>query len=177
MIVTPHDANSRTRQGDGEAEAGPARSRSQATRDAEADASKAPNPLEPLLEQIALVRAYAQHYFEAQSDAARAAIRRTMLKAAAGLVAAIVAVTFVIACTIMLAEGLAELIGVAAGGRPWVGNVALGGGVLLILAVSAGIYIARKLRAAREHTIRKYENRHDAQRAKFGVDVTQRKAN
>ena len=176
MIVTPHDAYGRTRQGDSESESRTADSSTQAAPDAEPDASKAPNPLEPLLEQIAVVRAYAQHYFEAQTDAARAAIRRTMLKTAAGLGAAIVAVTFVIACTIMLADGLAELIGIAAGGRPWVGNVALGGGVLLIIAVSAGVYITRKLRSAREHTIRKYENRHDAQRAKFGVDVTQRKS-
>ena len=69
-----------------------------------------------------------------------------LLKAAAGLVAAIVGVTFVIACTLMLAEGLAELISLAAGGPPWVGNLALGGGVLGILGVAVAIYIRRQLR-------------------------------
>jgi hypothetical protein len=176
MIDTPQDANGRTRQGDSDGETSTAHSNAQASSDAEPNASKAPNPLEPLLEQIAAVRAYAQHYFEAQTDAARAAVRRTILKAAAGLGAAIVAVTFVIACTIMLAEGLAQLIGIVAGDRPWVGNIVLGGGVLLILAISVGFYVAQKLRTARELTIRKYENRHYAQRAKFGADVTQRKS-
>jgi hypothetical protein len=129
-----------------------------------------------LLEQIATVRAFALHYVETQTDAAKAAVRRTLLKVAAGLVGALVAVTFVIVCTIMLAEGLAELISISAGGRAWVGNLAIGGGVLLILAVGVIIYIARQLRVSREQTIRKYENRHLAQRAKFGADVTQRAA-
>jgi hypothetical protein len=172
MIATPQDANGRSRSGFAE-RAVDAAVAAQASPDHE---PKTPHPLDPLLEQVAEVRTFALHYVEAQTDTVRAAARRTLIKAAAGLGAAIVALTFVIACTLMLAEGLAELISLAAGGRPWVGNLALGGGVLVILGVAAAICIRRQLRASREQTIRKYENRHYAQRAKFGADVTQRAA-
>jgi hypothetical protein len=176
MVATSHDGNSRVRQSHTEPEARTADGSSQPPPVREQTTSNTAHPLEPLFEQIAVVRAFALHYVEAQTDAARAAIRRTIFKAAAGLGAAIGALTFVIACTIMLAEGLAELISIAAGGRPWVGNLTVGGGVLLILTASVGIYVARQLRRAREQTIRKYESRHYAQRAQFGADVTQRAA-
>lgn len=175
MVTRSHDTNGRTRQGAHQQQSA-ATENAQPMPAPEADASKPTHPLEPLLEQFATVRSFAMHYVEAQTDAAKAAVRRTLLKAAAGLVGAIVAVTLVIVCTIMLAQGLAELISIAAGGREWVGNLALGGGVLLLLAVAIIIYVARQLRVAREQTIRKYENRHLAQRAKFGADVTQRAA-
>jgi hypothetical protein len=175
MVGTSHDTNGNTRHSDGRPQFGAAGSTHRSSAP-EQDPSKPTNPLEPLLEQIAVVREFALHYVEAQTDAAKAAVRRTLLKAAAALIGAIVAVTFVIVCTIMLAEGLAELISIAAGDRAWVGNLALGGGVLLMLAVAIIIFIARQLRAAREQTIRKYENRHLAQRAKFGADVTQQAA-
>jgi hypothetical protein len=99
-----------------------------------------------------------------------------VLKSLVGLAAAVVGLTFVVAGTIMLAQGLAELISIAAGNRPWAGNLAVGGGVLLMLALFAWIYIKRQLRTAREQTIRKYESRHHAQREKFGADVAQRAA-
>jgi hypothetical protein len=174
MVTMSHDTNGRTRHS-GDKPQGAAAGSAQASSPGP-DALKPTQPLELLLEQFATVRAFALHYVEAQTDAAKAAVRRTLLKVVAGFLSAIVAVTFVIVCTIMLADGLAELISIAAGGRAWVGNLALGGGVLLILAVSVTIFIARRLRIAREQTIRKYETRHLEQRAKFGADVTRRAA-
>jgi hypothetical protein len=177
MTAQPHDANGRTRNVPGEQAARTGGGSAQESTAYEPDVPKPAHPLEPLLQQVATVRAFALHYVAAQSDAAKAAVRRTLLKAAAGLIAAIVAVTFLIVCTILLARGLAELISIAAGNRAWVGNLALGGGTLLIVAIAVGVYVVRQQRAARDQTIRKYESRHYAQRAKFGADVTQRAAN
>jgi hypothetical protein len=174
MVASSSDTNGRT--GNGPASPGARSPSEQSATTRGQQTSTATHPVEPLLEQIAIVREFALHYVEAQKDLLRSAIRRAVLKILVATVAAVVGITFVVACTIMLAEGLAELISIAAGDRAWVGNLAVGGGVLLMLAVIVISYVTRQLRAAREQTIRKYESRHHAQRAKFGADVRQREA-
>jgi hypothetical protein len=99
-----------------------------------------------------------------------------VLKAFFGIIAAVIGVTFVVVSTIMVAQGLAELVSIAAGDRAWDGNLAVGGGVFLALALVAMGFITRQLRTACEPTVLKYESRHHAQREKFGADVTQRAA-
>jgi len=135
-----------------------------------------PHPLEPLMKQVAMLREFALHYIEAQKDATKATLRRLVIKAIVGVIAAIVGGTILIASAVMIADGLAELVSLAAGGRPWVGKLAVGGGVLLALALAGWFFIWRLMRVERERIIRKYESLHHAQRAKFGADVTQRAA-
>ena len=135
-----------------------------------------PHPLEPLLKQIAILREFTLHYIEAQKDQAKATVRRLVINVAMGIVAAIIGATLLIVSTILVADGLAELISVALGGRPWAGKLILGGGLLVLFGLVAAIIIARLRRAERRRIIRKYESRHHAQRAKFGSDVTQRAA-
>jgi hypothetical protein len=133
-----------------------------------------PHPLEPLLEQVAMARDFALHYVEAQRDAITSAVRRALLKAVLGLLAGLVGATLLITATVLLAIGLADLISIAADGRDWVGHLAIGGGILIIVGAAAAIYVNRALSSARKRTIEKYELRHTAQRAKYGEDVTQR---
>jgi hypothetical protein len=135
-----------------------------------------PHPLEPLLKQVAMMREFALHYVEVQKDAAKSAVRRLVFKAILGLMAGIIGGTILIASVVMLADGLAELVSVAAGARPWVGKLVVGGVVILTVGLATWIFISRLLRAEREKIIRKYESLHHAQRAKFGSDVTQRAA-
>src|SRR5687767_6098451 len=90
-----------------------------------------PHPLEPIFAQLTMLREFALHYVEAQKDAITSAVRRAVLKAVLGLLAALVGATLLVTSTVMAAMGLAELISIAAGGRGWVGNLAIGGGVLL----------------------------------------------
>jgi hypothetical protein len=136
----------------------------------------AAHPLEPLLKQAAMLREFGLHYVEARKDSAKAAVRRLLIKAAVGVIAAIVGGTILIASSVMVADGLSELVSLAAGGRPWVGKLVVGVGVLVILSLVSWFYISRLLRAERERIIRKYESLHHAQREKFGSDVTQRAA-
>ena len=135
-----------------------------------------PHPLEPLLAQLTMLREFALHYVEAQKDAIGAALRRAMLKAVLGLLAAIVGTTLLITSTVMVAIGLAQLISIAVDGHAWIGNLAIGGGVLLVVGAGAAIYVSRALSAARKRTIEKYELRHTVQRAKYGTDVPQKAA-
>jgi hypothetical protein len=126
------------------------------------------------LEQAAMLRDFALHYVEAQKDAIASAVWRAVLKAVLAALAGLVGATLLITATVMLALGLAELISLAADGQDWVGNLAIGGGVLLVVGAAAAIYVARALSAARKRTIQKYEHRHTAQRAKHGADVRQK---
>jgi len=136
----------------------------------------APHPLEPLLHQIAMLRAFALHYVEVQKDATKAAIRRLVVTATFALLAAIVGGTILIVSAAMIADGLAELVSWALGSSPWVGKLVVGGGVLVTLALAGWILIYLLKRAQRKRVLRKYESLHNAQRAKFGTDVSQRAA-
>jgi hypothetical protein len=134
------------------------------------------HPLDPLLEQLAAVRESAVQYLESQKDLTAATIRRMIAKAIIGTVAAVVGVTMLVAVTVMLLSGLSAGVSIAAGGQPWVGNLVVGGGLLVATAIGMGLYISKWMRSARERTIRKYESRHDAQRQANGTGVDQRTA-
>jgi hypothetical protein len=137
---------------------------------------ESPHPLDPLLNQGAMLREFALHYVEAQKDAATAALRRLVIKAVVGLVALMIGGTILIASAVTMLDGLAELVSMAAGGRPWAGKLAVGGGILLMLLMFGTLFVARHARARRDRIVRKYESLHHAQRAKFGADVAQRAA-
>jgi hypothetical protein len=129
-----------------------------------------------LLKQIAASRDFAIHYVEAQKDSVTATVRGLILKAILGVLGAIVGVTALAVCTVMVFDALADLVTLAANGRQWVGQLVVGGGLLLATGVGAAVYVWRSMRTAREKTIRKYESRHHAQREKYGTDVSRRVA-
>lgn len=117
---------------------------------------------------------YARLYVAAKKDAMTSSLRRAALWAAAGLVAASIAVTSVITATVLAMLGLAQLIATGLGDRVWAGNLILGGGLLFTLGL--GIFLAVYLLQSkfRKQTVQRYESRHQAQRARFGRDVRQR---
>jgi hypothetical protein len=131
------------------------------------------HPLDPLLQQIAAVRSAAIHYLESQKDLTAATIRRLIAKAIIGTVAAIIGVAALTASTVMVLNGLAEGVSIAANGRAWVGNLVVGAGLLLATAIGLGVYTSKSMRAARARTLRKYESRHDAPRQANGTGVRQ----
>jgi hypothetical protein len=170
-MISPAD-DTRTREQNGNAGSAPPYGRTPASN----ETSGTPHPLDPLLQQIAMVRAFALHYVEAQKDAIKSSARRLAIKTMLGVAGAIVGVTALVACTVMVFDALAELVSLAAGGHQWVGNLVVGGGVLIVTGMVAALYLARWMRTTRDSTIHKYESRHDVQRKEFGADVTSRAA-
>jgi hypothetical protein len=134
----------------------------------------AENPLDPLIQQIAAIRRSAANYFEAQKDWSAAAIRRAIAKAILGTMAAIVGVTLLVTCTVLFTSGLADVIGIAAGGRLWIGKLITGGVVLMAAAILSGAYISKWMRSAHAKTVHKYESRYDARRKNFDADAHRR---
>jgi hypothetical protein len=125
-----------------------------------------------LFQQVAVIREFALHYVDAQKDSVKATTRRLAIKTILGAAAAIIGVTGLITCTIMVTDALADLVSLAAGNRQWVGQLVVGGGILLVFAMVAAVYVARWTSKARAQTIRKYESRHNAQREQLGTDIT-----
>lgn len=136
--------------------------------------AKGPEAFRRLQSQLEELGDYARLYASAKKDALSSSLRRAALWAAVGLVAGSIAVTSVIAATVLALLGLAQLLGEALGERPWAGYLITGGGLLLLLASGMFITLLILQSRFRKQTVQKYERRHQAQRARVGQDASQR---
>lgn len=127
-----------------------------------------------VLEGIAEVREYAAHFFAARKDAARLKLRRVLVLAALGVVAALAFVTLVSAALVILLLGLAQGLGEMLGGRAWLGQVIAGAGVLVLVTAAIAVGLAALRRASFRRTVARYELRQARQRAAFGRDASAR---
>jgi hypothetical protein len=140
------------------------------------DSSATPRPLDPLIANLAEVQEYFNNYVSAQKDALIAAGRRALLIAVAAVLALVLAMAAVGAATVLLLEGLAHAIADSAGGRIWIGEIAIGAGLVLVIAAALACVAVFWLRKTTKATKRQYERRHQEQRARFGYDVAERAA-
>jgi len=137
-------------------------------------AGKGPEAFRHFQAQLEELADYARLYASAKKDALTSSIRRAALWMAIGLVAASVAVASVITATVLALLGLAQLIGQALGERLWAGYLITGGGFILLLAAGMVLALSTLQTRFRKQTVQKYERRHQAQRARFGHDASER---
>jgi large-conductance mechanosensitive channel len=135
-----------------------------------------PHPLDGLMKHVRELVEYANFYVETRKDSFRASIRGLILKAVVGVIGAIVGVTVLIMATIYLMSGIAAGLGWLFGERWELGRFALA--AILFVALGAGAFLVIKSmnRKARQRTIKKYEQRQQDQKSKFGHNVRQRAA-
>jgi len=136
--------------------------------------AKGPEAFRHLQSQLEELGDYARLYASAKKDALTSSIRRAALWAAAGFIAAAIAVSTVVTATVLTLMGLAQLIGEALGDRLWAGYLLTGGGLLALLAIGVLVALTTLQTKFRQQTVKKYESRHKAQRARFGHDETER---
>ena len=138
------------------------------TQDGAAEASE---PWQPLLRDFELLRELFSHYSAARADLVRARVRGVVARVVGLLVAGLLLVTVLIAAVVLTLSGLAHALATAAGNRLWVGQLGVGGGILLLAAsvclVGAKWSARRNLQQLRE----KYEHRRELQRQRFGTEV------
>jgi hypothetical protein len=135
-----------------------------------------PHPLDGLMKRVRELVEYANFYVETRKDSVRASIRGLILKAALGIVAAIVGVTVLVVATIYLMSGIAAGLGWLFGERWELGRFALAAVLFAALGAGAFLVIKSMNRKARQRTIKKYEQRQQDQRSRFGHNVRQRAA-
>jgi hypothetical protein len=140
--------------------------------DADADGS-GPAALGRLEKQWEELIEYVSYYLAVRLDAARSSLWRAAILLAAGLLALAVAGGFLVACVVMGVMGLAQLVGVALGDRPWAGNLVTGFGLLAICALAVAIGMMLVNHRFREKTARRHAQRRAQQRERFGHDVRQ----
>jgi hypothetical protein len=125
------------------------------------------SPLEPLIANLAEVQEYLSLYIAAKADLLKASVRRMVVAAAVGLAGGALLLAIPIVAAVLLLNGCAEAVGVMAGGRSWVGQVVIGGGVILATCGIDAACVLLWFRSARRATQRKYEHQHQVQETKF----------
>jgi hypothetical protein len=126
------------------------------------------SPLEPLVANLVEIQEYLSLYITARADLIKASGRRVLVAATIGIAAGALAVTVLVVSAALLLNGCASAIAVIAGGRLWVGQLVVGGGVIIAICGIGAASTYLWLRSVRQATRRKYEHRHQEQRAKFG---------
>lgn len=95
-----------------------------------------------LPEQFAELRGHVQEYLAASVDQVRDQARAAMRRLAAGLLALIAAMAVAVTAVGLALSGLAGAISALAGDRQWVGNLIVGG--VILIAIALGLRTAFK---------------------------------
>jgi hypothetical protein len=142
------------------------------------DPNYKPNPAKEAFERITHdldeLKEYAGYYVSAKVDGIKRTVRNIGLYAALGVVGAIVGGAVVATAAGLLVVGLAHALGALFGGRYWLGDLVTG--ILILGGVAGGAYyMMNKLTGTwRSQTLKKYEQRKQNERERFGHDVSSR---
>ncbi len=131
-------------------------------------------PLDPLLLSLGKFSDYLHDYLEARKDQLSTSVRKIAIIAVAGILALVIAITVLVESVVLLLSGLAELLSARWSNHPGLGEVFIGGAIILIGGVVAIAIAVLWIRSARKRLVSKYENLHAEQRNRFGRDVSQR---
>jgi hypothetical protein len=145
-----------------------------ASHDSPAGDSEAANPLAPLLKQIAELQEFALYYLQARKDRLLASGRRLLLIAAVACCGFGVVLVVLLTSVLFVLGGLSQLVADALDSRLAIGQLIVGGVTLVALAVVGRLLVSARVWATYQETKLKYERRRNAQRARFGEDVSQR---
>ncbi len=139
-----------------------------------ADEPKGPEAFHRLERQLEELGEYGRLYLSARADAIVARLRQIGLWAVAAVGGVAILCALLATATVIGVLGLAQLIGQALGERLWAGYLITGFGMLALFVaaiVAAAVILPRRFRSK---TVKKYERRHQTQRARFGRDVAGR---
>ena len=147
-----------------------------------ARASTAPGEQEPspeealrrLLQQFEALRAYASHFVSAKVDGLMLSARQLAVWAVVGVVGLIALAGLVVTAIVLFLGGAAGGLGRLFGGRLWLGQLVVGGGLLVLLTLSLLIGVRTWQRRSRQQKVQQYDERQLQQRAAFGRSVADR---
>src|SRR3954453_9939610 len=108
-----------------------------------ADAEKVgPDAFKEALGRLAEAREYVGHLAAAELDRVKLKVRRALMWAAAGVVGLVLMLAVLVSAAFLLLAGIAEAIGNLFG-HLWIGNVIVGGGILLLTAAAVWLGLNR----------------------------------
>jgi hypothetical protein len=142
------------------------------------DPNYKPNPAREAVDRITHdldeLKEYAGYFVAAKVDGVKRSVRNLGLYVALGVLGAIVGGAIVATAAGLLVVGLGQALGVLFGYRMWLGYLVTG--VVILGAVAGGAYfMMNKLTGSwRSQTLKKYEQRKQTQRERFGHDLSDR---
>jgi len=164
--------------GAGSAQAGPAPSAPVDPADGEKANPEKANPaveaFHRISEDAAELKEYASYYVAAKIDGFRRTLRNLGLYAALGVLGLIAGGAVLATAAGLIVIGIAEGLTSLFGGRAWLGDIVTG--IVVLGAIAGGVWLMmNKLTGSwRSQTMKKYEERKQSQRERFGHDVKQR---
>jgi hypothetical protein len=148
-----------------------------------ARASTAPGEQEPspqealrrLLQQIEELRAYSTHFVSAKVDALMLSTRQLLVWAVLGIVGLMALAGLVVTSIVLLLDGAAGGLGRLFGAR-WLGQLVVGGGLLVLLTLGIFIGVRTWHNRSRQQKVQQYDERQLQQHAAFGRSAADRAA-
>src|SRR5262245_584167 len=130
--------------------------------------------LRRLLRQLEELRAYFTHFVNAKVDGFIVSARQLFVWATLGVVGLFALVGLVVTSIVLFLAGAAAGLGQLCGGRLWLGQLIVGGGLLALLALSILIGLRTWKSRSRRQKVQQYDERQLQQRAAFGHNVADR---
>lgn len=127
-----------------------------------ASGEQEPSPeeaLRRLVQQIEALRAYGTHFVSAKVDGFIMTARRLLVWAGLGIVGLIALAGVVITAIVLFLDGAAAGLGLLFGGRLWLGQLVVGGGLLVLLTLSMLIGMRTWQRRTRQQKVQQYDER------------------
>jgi membrane protein implicated in regulation of membrane protease activity len=124
-----------------------------------------------LQQQLGELSAYASHYVSAKMDGLKLSGRNIAIWAMIGALAGIILISMIVVAVVLLLIGCAAGLGVALGGTPWLGQIAVGLGLLALFVIAILIGARRIQRQSRSQKVQDYDERQRQQRIQFGHNV------
>jgi uncharacterized membrane protein len=147
-----------------------------------AQASPTPGEQEPspaeafhrLQQQIEELQAYFTHFVHAKIDGFLLSARQLAVWTVLGIIGLIALTGLIITAIVLLLSGAAAGLGLLCGGQLWLGQVIIGGGLLLLLVLSILVAIRVWQHRSHQQKVQHYDERQLQQRAAFGRSVADR---
>jgi membrane protein implicated in regulation of membrane protease activity len=133
-----------------------------------------PEALRRLQELVGELQAYFTHFVSAKVDGFKLSARQLAIWAALGVVGVIALAGLIVTAIVLLLVGAAAGFALLFGGWLWLGQVVVGVGSLVLLALSIFIGLRTWQRKARQQKVQQYDERQLQQRTAFGHSVADR---
>jgi len=133
-----------------------------------------PEALRRLQQQIEALQAYFTHFVSAKVDSFLFSSRQLALWTALGIMGLLALAGLIITAMVLLLGGAAAGLGLLFGGRLWLGQVVVGGGLLSLLALAIIVGMRTWQHRSRQQKVQQYDERQLQQRTAFGRNVADR---
>ncbi len=127
-----------------------------------------------LLEQVAALQSYFTHFVSATVDRGLLSAQQLALWAILGMIGLIALAGLVVTATILLLVGMATGLALFCNGRLWLGQAVVGGGILVLLALTFRLGLRTWQHRWYQQKVQQYDERQRQQRAAFGQSVADR---